>query len=115
MLTTLGATRSLTLLKGDATTTDDYGNDVPAWTSVTVSGCSWWPSATSEEHSVGAQTATSRYGVLFPESTVVTKVDRVILPDTDGVWSIDGDPRQHFSPITGSVGGLYAWLEKVTG
>ena len=115
MLTTLGATRTLTVLKGDATSQDGYGADVASWTEVEVPGCSWWPSATSEQHGGGSETATSRYGVLFPEGTAVTKLDRVRLPDVDGMWSIDGDPRQHVSPITGTVGGLYAWLEKVTG
>lgn len=115
MLTTLGAARTLTVLKGDATSQDALGNDVASWAEVEVPGCTWWPSATSEQHGGGATTATSRYGVLFPDDTDVTKVDRVVLPDVDGVWSVDGDPRQHVSGITGTAGGLFAWLEKVTG
>lgn len=115
MLTSLGASRSLILLKGDATSRDAYGADVASWPEFVIQGCAWWPSATTEAHAGGGETVTSRYGVLFPPETNVSKVDRVRLPDVEGLWSLDGDPRRHVSPITGSGGGLFAWLEKVTG
>lgn len=115
MLTVRSATRELILLKGDATTVDEYGNDVPAWPEVCVPGCIWWPSSTTESNTVNADHSTGTYGVLFPEDTDVSSVDRVRLPGVDGVWSIEGHPRQHYSPITGATGGINAWLVKVTG
>lgn len=122
MLSSYTFTRSLILLDGSATGRDDYGNDVSTWPATTVDGCIWWPSSTTEAEPVGATTTTTRYGSLMPESTVhaisglpPSSVDRVLLPGFSGQWQIDGDPRQHFSPITGAQGGLFAWLVRVTG
>lgn len=101
---------------------DEYGNDVAAWPETTVSGAVWWPSTTTEAEPVGSDTTTTRCGLLIPESTVhaisglpPSAVDRVRLPDQSGLWQIDGDPRAHWSPITGAQGGLFAWIERVTG
>jgi hypothetical protein len=63
----------------------------------------------------GGDVVTSRLGILFPDGTDVTAEDRVRLPDSDGLWRVEGEPRQHVSPITGAAGGVYAWLERVTG
>lgn len=122
MLVTLGAGRALTLLDGEATGEDGYGNDTSAWPETTVAGCAWWPSSTTEAEPVGGDTTTTRYGFLMPAGTVhagsgraPTASDRVRLPDGEGVWQVDGDPRQHWSPITGATGGLGGWLVKVTG
>src|SRR4051812_2496040 len=115
VLTTLGAGRSLTILDGSPVARDAYNNDVPAWAETVVGGCSWWPSATTESGGSSADQVTSRYGVLFPDGTAVKGVDRVRLPGISGVWEIDGEPRQHVSTLTGTAGGIYAWLQKVTG
>lgn len=122
MLVSLPFARPLTLLDGSATGTDKYGNDTQSWPATTVDGCTWWPSSTTEAEPVGRDTTTTRYGFLLPESTVhagsgrpPSSVDRVILPGVDGVWQIEGDPRQHQSAITGTAGGLGGWLVKVTG
>lgn len=121
MLSSYAHTRSITLLDGEATSRDVYGNDVASWTATEADGCVWWPSSTTEAEPIGNTTTTTRYGLLMPPETVhasgrhPSSVDRVILPGEPGVWKVDGDPRQHWSPITGAEGGLFAWLEKVTG
>jgi hypothetical protein len=121
VLVPLAYPRTLTLLDGEAVGEDKRGNDVRLWTETEVEGCAWWPSSTSEAEPVGADTTTDRFGVLFPEGVAhasgrrPSSVDRVRLPDEDGVWQIDGTPRQHVSPITGSAGGYYGWLQRVTG
>lgn len=121
MLTGLPAGRSLILLDGVATGEDKYGNDVQLWPETDVDGCAWWPSSTTEAEPVGGTTVNTRYGFLLPEGTVhesgrpPSSVDRVRLPDEPGLWQIDGDPRRHWSPITGASGGLGGWLTKATG
>lgn len=121
MLIPLPAPRALTLLDGEATGQDKYGNDVALWTATTVDGCAWWPSSTTEAEPIGGDTTSSRYGFLMPEGTThvsgrpPSSSDRVVLPDEDGVWQIDGAPRRHQSPITGASGGLGGWLVRVTG
>jgi hypothetical protein len=122
VLVSLPFARALVLLDGAAVSTDKRGNDVQVWLETVVAGCSWWPSSTTEAEPVGGSTVTSRYAFLMPESTVhavsgrpPSPVDRVRLPDIAGVWQIDGDPRSHWSPITGVQGGLGGWLVRVTG
>jgi hypothetical protein len=122
VLVGLPAGRSLVLLDGSATGVDKYGNDTQEWPETVVPRCAWWPSSTTEAEPVGGDTTTTRYGFLMPETTVhaisgqpPSSVDRVRLPDLDGVWQIDGDPRAHWSPITGAQGGLGGWLVRVTG
>jgi hypothetical protein len=114
-------TRSIILLDGEAASEDDYGNDVATWTPTTVAGCAWWPSSTTEAEPVGATTASSRYSLLMPETTLhasgraPSSIDRVLLPGESGQWQIDGEPRAHWSPITRAQGGLQCWLVRVTG
>jgi hypothetical protein len=114
VLAPLGFARTLTVLKAATPARDGYGNDVWSGPEVAVPGCAWWPSSTTEANPVGGDVNTERFGCLFPDGTDVSSRDRVRLDD-GSVWEVDGEPRQHWSPITGAVGGVYAWLARVTG
>lgn len=118
MLTNLVATRGLTILRDSATGVDDYGMDTVSTSEIAVAGCAWWPSATSEA-SQGRDTVSTRMQAILPGGTDIRATDRVRLDGDEyfpgATWRVEGDPQQHWSPLTGSTGGTTVWLEKVDG
>jgi hypothetical protein len=118
VLTSLVASRTLTILRDSAEDTDAYGMDVVETDEIEVTGCAWWPSATTEAQQ-GRDAVTTRQQVILPGGTDIRSTDRVRLDGDehfpDAVWRVEGDPQQHWSPLTGSTGGTTVWLEKVTG
>jgi hypothetical protein len=118
VLTTLTATRALTILRDTATGTDAYGMDEVTTAEIAVTGCAWWPSATTEA-TQGRDTVSTRMQVILPGGTDIRSTDRLQL-DGDAyfpgaTWRVDGDPQQHWSALTGSTGGVTVWVEKVAG
>lgn len=118
MLTTLVASRTATVLRDEVTGQDAYGMDVVSTSEILLPGVAWWPSATSEA-SQGRDTVSSRMQFIAPAGTDLRSTDRLRLDGDeyfpDAVWRVDGDPQQHWSPLTGSTGGVTVWLEKVVG
>lgn len=118
MLTSLTASRTATILRDEVTGTDAYGMDAVAPSEIALSGVAWWPSATTEAQE-GRDTVSTRMQFIAPAGTDIRSTDRLRLDDDTyfpgATWRVDGDPQQHWSPLTGSTGGVTVWLEKVAG
>ncbi len=116
-ITTVAAPETLTIFRRASTGRDAYGMSTGPEVEVPVRGCHWWPLESAEAEQ-GRDTAVTRYRLIAPAGTDIRASDEVRLDDDplwpSDRWRVDGAPRQH-TGLTGSLGGVSVWLEKVQG
>jgi hypothetical protein len=91
--------QTVTLVKRTLAGQDSRGNNVYSESSQVIDGCAVSYGA-SAEIVQGTDVVASDVTVQFPDGTVVTAYDAMILPDGNK-YEIEGTPNQDTSPFTG--------------
>lgn len=93
--------------------TEDVHGDVTLTTVGTVTGCIWWPLASTEDED-GRHQVLTRRGLVAPAGHGITATHRVRFPGSSTTWTVAGDPKPWRSPWGWSPGEELA-LESVRG